>query len=66
MLLSSNTTDDTVFAGKEIECLLDYDVYITNTLDYDAYESVRYTFNFKVPCYYNDYPCIHSIADINH
>ena len=29
---------------------------ITDILDNDAYESVRYTSNYKVLCYSNDYP----------
>ena len=35
-------------------------------LDNDAYESVRYTFEAEVLCYYNDYPFIHGNTDIKH
>ena len=31
-----------------------------------TYESVRYIFNLKILCYYNNYPCIHSNANFKH
>ena len=41
-------------------------IMIIITLDNDAHKSVRYTFNFVVLCYYDDYPFIHGNADIKH
>ena len=38
----------------------------TIILDNDTYESVRYTFEVEVLCYYNNYPFIHSNADVKH
>ena len=41
-------------------------ITITIILDNDAYESVYYTFEAEVICYYNDYLFMHNNADIKY
>ena len=57
------TTRDEI---ESLQDLITINNIITIILDNDAYESVCYTFEAEVLCYYNDYLFLHSNADIKH